>query len=124
MRFKMAVLTPESGISFYKMQKKSPEVLYKKAVLKNLAVLTGKYWCLIQNIVEFLVHLFRRTTANGCFCKCVHQIEENLELFIRNFNLTLKMQDFPASISETNEDVCFYFMIGFLWSLYSHTIFL
>ena len=28
-----------------------------------------------------------------------------------NFNLTLK-----ASISDTSQNTCFYFMIGFLWS--------
>ena len=31
---------------------------------------------------------------------------------------------FSTSISETIENACFYFMIGFPWSLYSHTKFL
>ena len=31
---------------------------------------------------------------------------------------------FSTSISKTSENVCFYFMIGFQWSLYSHAIFL
>ena len=39
-------------------------------------------------------------------------------------NLILKKQDFSTSISETSKNVCFYFMIGFLCSLYSYTIFL
>ena len=45
--------------------------------------------------------------------------------FIRSFNFTLKNQyQYSTSISETSENACFYFMIGFPWSLYSHTIFL
>ena len=45
-------------------------------------------------------------------------------MFTSNFNSTLKKEDFSISISETSENVCFYFIIGFLWSLYSHTIFI
>ena len=44
--------------------------------------------------------------------------------FLKSFNFTLKNRLFVASISETSENVCFYFMIGFPWSLYLHTIFL
>ena len=35
-----------------------------------------------------------------------------MKLFIRNFNFTLKKQDFSTSVSEASENV-FYFMIGF-----------
>ena len=34
----------------------------------------------------------------------------------------IKKQTFSISISETSENVCFYFMIGFPWRLYSHTV--
>ena len=45
--------------------------------------------------------------------------------FIRSFNFTLKSHcQYSTSISETSENVCFYFIIGFPWSLYSDTIFL
>ena len=44
--------------------------------------------------------------------------------FLKSFNFTLKNRLFVASISETSENVCFYFMIGFPWSLYLHAIFL
>ena len=37
--------------------------------------------------------------------------------FIRSFNFTLKKQVFSTSISEISENVSFYFMIGFPWSL-------
>ena len=37
--------------------------------------------------------------------------------------LYIKKRDFSASISGTSENVCFYFMIDFLRSLRSHTIF-
>ena len=45
-------------------------------------------------------------------------------MLIRNFNFTFKEQDFSILLSETSENVCFYFMICFLCSLYSHTVFL
>ena len=48
------------------------------------------------------------------FWKCVHDTEKK-KLFLRNFYIYIK---------ETSENVCFYFMIGFLWSLYPDTIFL
>ena len=45
--------------------------------------------------------------------------------FIRSFNCKLKNQyQYSTSISETSENVCFCFMTGLPWSLYSHTIFL
>ena len=45
--------------------------------------------------------------------------------FIRSFNFTLKNQyQYSTSVSEISENDCFYFMTGFPWSLYSHTIFL
>ena len=43
---------------FKKMEKQPPEVFYKKYVLKNFAIFTGKHLCwslfLIQNIAKFL----------------------------------------------------------------------
>ena len=45
--------------------------------------------------------------------------------FIRSFNFTLKNHyQYSTSVSETSDNVCFYSMIGFPWSLYSQTIFL
>ena len=35
-------------------------------------------------------------------------------------SLHLKKQDFSTWISETSGNVCFHFMIGFLWSFYSN----
>ena len=57
----------------------------------------------MQNFSELLL---RRKFANGCFINC-------------RINFTLKNPIFSTSISETSENNCSYFMIGFLWSLYS-----
>ena len=44
-------------ITFLKMQKQPPEVFYKRAILKNFAIFTGKHTCwsllLMQNIANF-----------------------------------------------------------------------
>ena len=50
---------------------------------------------------NFSEHLFWRTLANNCFWKWAY----------------IKKTVFSTSILEASEDVCFYFMIGFLWSL-------
>ena len=75
---------------------------------------------ILQNLQE---HLFWKTPANDCFWKCVHETENNRKLFIGNFNFTIKKRDFSTSISETSENFCFYFIIDFVWTLYSHAIF-
>ena len=62
----------------------------------------------------------------------VFRKEINKEL-IRNFNSSLKKQDFSTSIPEASENICFFSLvflfffsffctIGFLWSLYWHRI--
>ena len=48
---------------------------------------------------------------------------EKLKIVHKEFSPYIKKtQIFSTSISETNESVCFYFVIGFPWSLYSHAI--
>ena len=66
------------------MQKQPREVFYKKAVLENFAILTGKHLCwsffLILNIAQFLKAPIFKTSTNGCFWKCVH---ERRKLYIK-----------------------------------------
>ena len=48
-------------------------------------------------------------------------------MLIKNFNFTLNKTGFfilNSSILEISENVCFYFIIGLLWSLDSHRIFI
>ena len=51
-------------ITFKIIQKQPPEKFYKKAVLKNFAIFTGKYLCwrhfLIQNIAPVLKNICKR----------------------------------------------------------------
>ena len=89
---------------------------------------TGKHLCwslfLFLSIGKFLR---APTWKNICVWLLLKMCSWNWEKlkFIRSFNFTLKNQyQYSTSISETSENVCFYFMIGFPWSLYLHTIFL
>ena len=89
---------------------------------------TGKHLCwslfLFLSIEKFLR---APTWKNICVWLLLKMCSWNWEKlkFIRSFNFTLKNQyQYSTSISETSENVCFYFMIGFPWSLYLHTIFL
>ena len=66
------------------------------------------------------------TCASGCFWKCIHETrkkivgKEFLYLYKRNKWKCL----FFYFLKETSENACVYFMVGFLWGLYSDTIFL
>ena len=46
---------------------------------------------------------------------------ENVFRFIKRINFTLKNPIFSTSLSETNKNACFYFMIVFPLSFYSFT---
>ena len=88
---------------------------WKTPVLKSLLVLS---------IAKFLKAPTFQKTCPRLLLKMCSWNWEKLK-FIRSFNFTLKNQyHYSTSISETSENVCFYFVIGFPWSLYSHTIFL
>ena len=84
-------------------------------------LLTGKHLCwslfLILSITKFLrAHILKNICKRLILKMCLW------ELFIKRFDFTLKKQRFfSTSISETSENVCFYFIIGFPWSLYSFT---
>ena len=111
-------------------QKKSPQKLCKKVVLKNFAIFTGKHlgWrlFLIQNIAKFFrASILKKTSANGCFWKCSWNWEK-LKDVDRGFYLYIKKTRF-FNINVRNKwkciSLCFYFMIGFLWILYLHKYF-
>ena len=98
-------------ITFEKMQKQPPEVFYKKAILENFAILTGKHLCwsffLILNIAQFLKAPIFKTSTNGCFWKCVHERRKlyiKKRIFQHQYQKQVKMYMFG------------YFMVGFLWS--------
>ena len=63
------------------MQKQPPEVFYKKAVLKNFEIFTGKYICwglfLIQNIAKFLRAPILKNICKRLLLKMVHKAEKN-----------------------------------------------
>ena len=78
------------------MQKQPPEVLYKKAVVEKIAILTEKHLCwspfFIRNIAKFfraatLKSIWERLLLKMCSWKW-----ENKKLFIRNFNFILMKQ--------------------------------
>ena len=85
-------------ITFEKMQKQPPEVFYKKAILENFAILTGKHLCwsffLILNIAvsksTYFQNIHERLLLKMCSWK-----EKTLH----------KKKDFSTSISETSENV-------------------
>ena len=97
--------------------------------------------CISWNTLKEKFHLALRTYPAGCLW-LIQNIAKSLRVSIKKeickrlllkmcswnwekFNFTLKIQyQCSTSISETNENVCFYFMIGFPRSLYLHTIFL
>ena len=59
-------------------------------------------------------HLFWWTSRNSLFWKCVHKTEKEKKLYIRSFNFPLKSSFSLTWVSETSENICFfYFMIGF-----------
>ena len=96
------------------MQKQPPEMFYKKAVIKNLTIFTGKGLCwnffLIQNIVKFLRTPILKNLRIAA--------SENLFMKLR------KIKNCSASISETSENDCFCFMIGSLEFVFTYNIFL
>ena len=99
----------------YDLQKKPPflkkELLMAASYRKTLRFL-------VLNIVKFVR---APTLENICVWLLLKMCSWNWEKikFIRSFNFTLKNQyQYSTSISETSENVCFYFMIGFPWSLY------
>ena len=85
-------------------------------------LLTGKHFCwslfLVLSVAKFLRP---HTLDNICVWLLLKMCSWNWKKlkFIRSFNFTIKNQyQYSTSISETIENVCFYFMIGFPWSLY------
>ena len=59
------------------LQKQPREVFYKKTLLKKFAIFTDKSLCWSLFLIRrsnceqtptFSKHLFRKTSANGCFC--------------------------------------------------------
>ena len=77
-------------VTLWNWQKQSPEVFFKKTVLENFAIFTGKHLCwsfFFYNVLDFqgcnvkkessaqvlfcceifVRHLFWKTSANGCF---------------------------------------------------------
>ena len=121
-------------ITFKKIQKQPYELFNKKAVLRNFAIFKGQtqkhlYWSTLFNSeycktfksTYFEKHRWMPPSEN-MFMKPYDETEK--DLFIRTFNFTFKKTGF-LNINMRNicKNVCFYFTIGFPWSLYSHTIF-
>ena len=79
---------------------------------------------LIQIIAKFFRAPIFKNICERLFLKMFSWNWEKLKSFHKKFSLYIKKRDFSTSISETSKNVCFYFMIGFLCSLYSYTIFL
>ena len=82
-----------------------------------LLLLTGKHLCwspfLILNIPEFFRPLILKNICKRLLLKmCLSK------LFIKRFKFTFKKTVFSTSVTETRENICFYFMIGFPWSLF------
>ena len=81
------------------MQKQPPEVFYKKAVVKKIAIFVDKY--LLESLFnsEYYEIYFEEPPILKNICErlllkmcCVHETEKKQKLFIRNFNLILKNQ--------------------------------
>ena len=73
-----------------------------------LESLFNSEYCEIFNSTYFGEHL-RTAASENVFMR----LRKNNKLFIRSFRFALKKQFFSTSMSETSENVCFYFMIGF-----------
>ena len=74
---------------FLKMQKQPPEVFYKKAVVKNLAIIKEKHLCLslfsIQNIAKFLRPLILKSICKRPLLKMPSWNSEKLEIVRKAF---------------------------------------
>ena len=87
---------------------------------------------LIWNISKFLRAPILKNTSERLllymFMKTVTMMKlRNIKIVHKGFCLYIKKQDLLALRQEATGNVylfCFYFMIGFLWSLYLYTIFI
>ena len=81
---------------------------WKTLVLESL--FNSEYYEIFKS-TYFEEHL-QRLTSENVFMRIIHK-----EIWLSIKETTV----FSTSITETSENVCFYFMIGFPWSLYSFT---
>ena len=81
---------------------------WKTLVLESL--FNSEYYEIFKS-TYFEEHL-QTLTSENVFMRIIHK-----EIWLSIKETTV----FSTSISETSENVCFYFMIGFPWSLYSFT---
>ena len=117
------------------MQKQPPGVFCKKAVLKNFAMSTGKHLCwslfLIQNIAKFLRPPILKNVWEQLLLKMCAGNWEKLKIVDKGFKLFIKKKKGFFNISIRDKwkcmSLCFYFccfIIGFLCSLFLHTMLL
>ena len=74
----------------------------KTPVLKSL--FNFEYYEIFKSTYYFEEHL-RTASSENVFMKKLK--------YIRSFTFYIKKQVFSTSVSETSENVCFYFMVGF-----------
>ena len=78
------------------MQKQPPEVLYKKAVVEKIAILTEKHLCWSPFFIRNIAKSFRAATLKSIWERLLLKMcswkRENKKLFIRNFNFILMKQ--------------------------------
>ena len=89
-------------------------------------LLTWKHLCwslfLILSIAKFLRAPILKNICERLLLKMCSWNWETLKFIIRSFNFTLKIRFFQHQYQKQVHD--WYFMVGFLWSLYWHAIFL
>ena len=110
------------------------EVFSKKICsFKNFPIFTGqigKHLCwslfLIQSMAKFLRALILKNICERLLLKmCFFMKLRKIKSYSWGiFTLHFKKTGFSTSISEKSENVFFYLIIGFPWSLYSQTVFL
>ena len=103
-----------------KLRRKTPE-------LESFFKFCNKGFPIQVLSVKFAKTLRTPTLKNICerlLLKIFSWNWEKLKFIHKGFWFYIKKQVFSTPILETNENVCFYFMVYFPWNLYSHTIFL
>ena len=105
-------------ITFKKIQKQPPEEFYKKPILKNLAIFTGKY------IVKILRVPILKSICGRLLRKMRSWNWKKLKIVDKEFQLYIKKQDF-FNISIKNKwkclSFCFNFITGFLYLEFGFT---
>ena len=114
-------------ITFKKIRKQPLEVFYEKGVLKNFAIFTGKHQCWSLFLILNIARILRAPILNICEWLVLKMYSWNCKKIkiccYGILTLHLKNRIFQHQHKKQAKIYIslFFFMIGFLWSLDSHS---